>query len=268
MKFFACLAVTLTISGASIDGAKISYAVSGKGATTVVFVHGWTCDSSSWSAQVPAVSKNHQVVTLDLPGHGKSEAPKDGNFSMDLFANAVEAVRGEIHADKIVLVGHSMGTPVIRQYGRLFPQHVQALVLVDGTVIDARVAPGLAKIVDQFQGPEGMRHRLEFIQSMLFPPPSAELKEKITKMMTAAPGTTAAGAMAAMTDPAMWKDDSLPFPALGIYSEHTRAASRELLVKAFPSVDYRELRGTGHFLMLEKPDEFNRILLDFLNKLQ
>ena len=125
MRLMTALAVFVlfvsTASAATVDGLKIHSASAGSGRTTLVLVHGWTCDSSSWAAQVPVLAKKYRVLTLDLPGHGQSGAPKDGKFSMDLFARAVEAVRAEAGTDKIVLVGHSMGAPVIRQYARLYP---------------------------------------------------------------------------------------------------------------------------------------------------
>src|SRR5688500_5426682 len=76
------------LSAASVDGLDIHSSVTGTGPATLVFVHGWTCDSSSWDAQVPVLAGKYRVVTLDLPGHGKSGAPADGKFSMDLFARA------------------------------------------------------------------------------------------------------------------------------------------------------------------------------------
>src|SRR5579883_845536 len=97
MKWIAGLAAALSLSAAMIDGAKINWATSGQGEKIVVFVHGWTCDSTTWSKQVPAVARKYQAVTLDLPGHGKSGMPK-GQFSMDLFAKAIEGVRRDVHA--------------------------------------------------------------------------------------------------------------------------------------------------------------------------
>jgi pimeloyl-ACP methyl ester carboxylesterase len=269
MKFIeGIVAAALTLHAAMIAGAKLNWAATGKGEPTVIFVHGWTCDSTTWARQVPVVARKYQVVTLDLPGHGKSGSPKDGKFSMDLFAKAVEVVRREAKADKIVLVGHSMGTPVIRQYARLFPQHVAALVLVDGTVIDAKTAAGFSGIGDRFKGPDAGKARVEFIHGMLTPAATPELQARIEKMMTAAPDTTAAGGMAAMADPAIWTEEPINVPVLGIYADKSRLGNRELLAKIFPSIDYHEIPGTDHFLMLEKPEEFNRILLEFLNKLQ
>ena len=43
-------------------------------------MHGWTCDDTSWTEQVPELSKHYRVITLDLAGHGKSESPKDGKI--------------------------------------------------------------------------------------------------------------------------------------------------------------------------------------------
>src|SRR5580698_4491977 len=128
----ACLAAAL--SAATVGGIKIHSTTTGKGPKTVILVHGWTCDESTWNSQVPELSKEFRVITLDLPGHGSSGAPKDGKFSMDLFARAVEAVRKDSKADRVVVVGHSMGTPVVIQYARLFPQHTAGLVFVDGVV--------------------------------------------------------------------------------------------------------------------------------------
>jgi pimeloyl-ACP methyl ester carboxylesterase len=124
MRLLLSIVVALPLSAAAVDGAKIHWSSTGVAQQAVILVHGWTCDESSWDAQVPVLSAKYRVITLDLPGHGKSDPPPDGKFSMTLFARAVEAVRAEAKVDKAVLVGHSMGTPVIREYARLYPKHV------------------------------------------------------------------------------------------------------------------------------------------------
>ena len=115
--FFLSLALVLAaarpLSAASVDGIPIHSTATGAG-PVLVFVHGWTCDSTSWAAQVPAFDKKYRVITLDLPGYGQSGSPKDGKFTMDLFARAVEAVRVESNVQQVVLIGHSMGALVIR----------------------------------------------------------------------------------------------------------------------------------------------------------
>jgi sigma-B regulation protein RsbQ len=258
----------LPASAATLDGMKIQSSSVGTG-PTIVFVHGWTCDSSSWASQVPAFSKDHRVITLDLPGHGQSGSPKDGKLSMDVFARAVEAVRAEAGADRIVLVGHSMGAPVIRQYAHLYPDHVAGLVAVDGPLdvrpfAAANLPPGFPP---PLTGPEGRTAREGMIRSMFIPETPAALQEHILKMMLAAPEATAVGAMNAMFDPAIRWNDAIKVPALTVYAGTANVPDPAATKELYPLHEATQVKGTGHFLMMEKPDEFNRLLAGFLTKI-
>ena len=259
--------LALPASAATVDGLKIHSSSAGTG-STIVFVHGWTCDSSSWTAQVPAFSKDHRVITLDLPGHGSSESPKDGKLSMDLFARAVEAVRAEAGADRIVLVGHSMGAPVIRQYAHLYPQHVAGLVAVDGPldirVFPTELPPGFAQ---SLTGAEGRAGRERMIRSMFIAETPAALQEKILAMMLAAPEATAVGAMNATFDPANRWTDVIQTPALTVYAGTANVPDPAATKELYPNHEATQVKGTGHFVMMEKPDEFNRLLAGFLDKI-
>jgi pimeloyl-ACP methyl ester carboxylesterase len=251
---------------ATVDGLRIHSASHGNGKATLVLVHGWTCDSSSWDGQVPELAKKYRVITLDLPGHGKTGAPADGKFSMDLFARAVEAVRAESGVDKVVLVGHSMGAPVIRQYARLYPGHVAGLVAVDGP-LDIRQFPADFK-PPVLTGAEGRKTREGLIKGMFTPQTPVALQQKILAMMLAAPEATAVGAMMSITDPALRKQDVTPMPALAVWAGTAQQMPKlEEARQVLPKYEQTQVAGTGHFLMMEKPDEFNRILTTFVDKL-
>ena len=73
--FCGLLLLVQSVEAATVDGLKIHSTITGTGRTTVFLVHGYTCDDTTWSEQVPALSKQFRVVTLDLPGHGKSDTP-------------------------------------------------------------------------------------------------------------------------------------------------------------------------------------------------
>jgi pimeloyl-ACP methyl ester carboxylesterase len=269
MRWIAALAAVVlfasTASAVTVDGLKIHSASAGSGRTTLVLVHGWTCDSSSWAAQVPVLAKKYRVLTLDLPGHGQSGSPKDGKFSMDLFARAVEAVRAEAGTDKVVLVGHSMGAPVIRQYARLFPQHVTALVAVDGP-LDMRQFPTDFK-PPSLTGPEGLKAREGMIRGMFTPQTPADVQQKVLAMMLKAPEATAIGAMMSITDPSLRKTDVTPMPALAVWAgTNPQLPNVEDARKALPKYEQTQVAGTGHFVMMEKPEEFNRLLVAFVDK--
>ena len=116
---------------AKLDGNRVHYKSYGKGKDALVLVHGWTCNLDHWRDQVPDLSKRNRVIALDLPGHGQSDKPQIG-YTMDLFANAIDAVMRDAKVDRAVLVGHSMGTPVARQFYRKYPQKTLGIVIVDG----------------------------------------------------------------------------------------------------------------------------------------
>jgi pimeloyl-ACP methyl ester carboxylesterase len=258
-----------SLSAATVDGLSIHSSSTGTGSATLVFVHGWTCDSSSWAAQVPAFAKKYRVITLDLPGHGQSASPKDGKFSMDLFARAVEMVRAEAKADRIALVGHSMGAPVIRQYAKLYPTRVAALVAVDGP-LDMRAfpAPQPGQGPPPMTGPEGLKAREGMIRGMFTPQTPPLLQKQILTMMLKAPEATAAGAMASVFDPSLRDADVIRMPALAVYAGTATVPDVERTKQILPNYEAMQIVGTGHFLMMEQPDEFNRLVTAFLDKIR
>lgn len=267
--FGLVLSLSLSTSGlsaASVDGLRIHSTVSGTGSKTVILVHGYTCDETTWTEQVPALAKQYRVVTLDLPGHGKSDSPQDGKFSMDLFARAIEAVRAEVKADRVLLVGHSMGTPVILKYAHLYPAHTLALVFVDG-LMPARGAPQNADAAGaQMGGPNGPAAREAMVRRFFVAGTSQEVQTKVLKMMLGAPEATAVGAMTASREAAGQTTDIPMVPIFGIYAGPSSVANEQTVKAAFPTAEYTSIPGTGHFLMLEKPEEFNRLLLGWLAK--
>jgi len=270
MKLLLSIVLALPLPpmyGAAVDGAKVHWTSHGSGKQAVILVHGWTCDETSWDPQVPVLSQKYRVITLDLPGHGKSDAPKDGKFSMVVFARAVEAVRAEAKIDKAVLVGHSMGTPVIREYARMYPAHVAGLVPVDGLLLiggTGRGGPNPAAMT----GPEGMKAREAMIRGMFTPATPAAVEQHVLKMMLAPPEATASGAMTATFDSASLNNEVSTVPVLGIYAGNSPMANRDNLKKIFPNSEYVQVAGTGHFVMLERPEEFNRLLMAFLGKVK
>lgn len=267
----ACVLLSASTHAATVDGLKIHSSTTGRGSTTVILVHGYTCDESTWTEQVPALASRYRVITLDLPGHGKSDVPPVDKFSMDLFARAVEAVRAESNAERVVLVGHSMGTPVVLRYAQLYPQHTAALVFVDGLMPAAQNTSGRGGGTGRgaaMGGPDGRKNREAMVRRFFVASTSPAVQTKVLAMMLGAPEATAVGAMNATADPAGQTEAIPAVPLLGIYAEPGGIASRDTVLARFPSAEYTQIPNTGHFLMLEKPEEFNRLLLAFLAKLK
>jgi sigma-B regulation protein RsbQ len=255
------------IRAATVDGAKIHFTSTGQGDKTVIFVHGWTCDETSWSEQIPVLSKKYRVITIDLPGHGQSDQPKDGKFSMDLFAKAVEAVRAEAAVDRVVLAGHSMGGPVVYRYAQLYPEHTVALILADSPLFKSSdIKTFIDQALPRVVGEDGLKGREAMIRGMFSSATTPELQSRILKMMLRAPEATAKGAMSSMADPAVWENHVLEIPALAIFAATYGGNSLDVTKSYIPDLQFLNVPGTGHFLMMEKPAEFNQHIIAFVDR--
>jgi pimeloyl-ACP methyl ester carboxylesterase len=127
-----CVRVTI---GTSDDGVAIAYDTYGTGATTLVFVHGWACDSTFWRLQVEAFAPDYRVITLDLAGHGRSGSGRM-EWTAAHFASDVAAVLRSADASNVILIGHSLGGPIVLEAALLAPERVIGIVGVD-TFLDA-----------------------------------------------------------------------------------------------------------------------------------
>src|SRR5262249_32781586 len=251
---------------ATLDGLRVHYKLVGHGhATPIVFVHGWTCDMSSWTKQVPFFAESGRVVALDLPRHGGSDKPEIP-YTMDLFARAVSAVMAEAKIPKAVLVGHSMGTPVVRQVYRREPGKVVGLAAVDGSLKPFFTDPAaIERFLEPFRGPDFRQAQLRMLDTM-FHGDAGGTKEAVGSVMLATPQHVVVSAAQGMFDPAVWKDDKINVPLLCVlakspfWNDEYEAYVRRLASR----LDYRVLDEVGHFLMLEKPDHFNTVLSLFV----
>src|SRR5688500_4456882 len=116
---------------ATLNGAKIHYQSYGEGSDAFVLVHGRSSHLTAWGYQIPDLAKRGRVMALDLPGHGQSDKPQLA-YTMDHFAAAIYAVLKHAKVARGVILGHSMGTPVARQFYRKYPKKTLAIVIVDG----------------------------------------------------------------------------------------------------------------------------------------
>jgi pimeloyl-ACP methyl ester carboxylesterase len=243
-----------------VHGAAVHYTVNGLG-PTVIFVHGWTCDETSWAEQVRALKGKYRVITLDLPGHGKSSTTQPSDFSMPVFVEAVEAVRAANRAERVVLVGHSMGAVVIRQYALKYPGHVAGLVSADGP-LDVRPIAGAMDV----QPPMTPEVRKYLISTMFVPETPKALQTRITDMMLRTSEATAVGASTVMFDRTNLSDTVIIAPALTIYAGKPLFPVNENTKQLLPNWKSVQIAKTGHFVMMEKPRQFNRLLGHFLSK--
>jgi sigma-B regulation protein RsbQ len=251
------------------DGAKMHYTEYGAGGNALLFVHGWSCDESFWAGQAPALGGKFHVITIDLPGHGQSEKAR-GPYTMDLYVRAIDAVLQDAKVKAATLVGHSNGTPVIRQFYRKFPEKTRALVIVDGGLRPFGDKATMEKFVAKLKEPNYEANAGKIIDGITSPIQDAALREKIKSTMLRTPQSVAASEFEATLDPELWRPDKISVPVLMILAKQPAwTAEYEQFARGLaPELDYQVWEGVSHFLMMEKPEQFNSAVAAFLEKHQ
>lgn len=140
------------------DGSEIHVEFYGRdGAPTIILTHGWGPDSTVWYYAKKQLTDRFRVIVWDLPGLGKSKKPKNRNYSLEKFAQDLNAVLSVAGEEPVILLGHSMGAMMLLTFCRLFPeqlgQRVAGLVFVDGTFTNPLKTAILSKLLLALQKP-------------------------------------------------------------------------------------------------------------------
>jgi len=251
---------------AKLDGARIHYKSYGKARDALVLVHGWTCNLDNWRDQIPDFAKRNRVLVLDLPGHGQSDKPQIP-YTMDLFANAIDAVMRDAKVDHVVLVGHSMGTPVARQFYRKYPQKTLAIVIVDGGLRLFGTKEMREQYLSYFRGPKYKEAGAQMFSQMMGTLPAAE-QERVKTSFSNTPQYVIVSAMESMGDEALYGPDKINVPVFAILAKSPfwQADTEQFLHGLAPDLELQWWEGVGHFLFMEKPKQFNDAVIAFLNK--
>jgi pimeloyl-ACP methyl ester carboxylesterase len=259
---------------ADYNGHKVHYQTAGSGSKTVVFIHGWSCDTEFWKYQTPAFVDDYRVILIDLPGHGKSDAP-EMDYTMEAFADTVKAVLDDSNTAKAVVVGHSMGFAVAWQFAVNYLAHTAGLCSVDGVFFRIPADPvelatlkqNIAMIKGGLKMPDRQAFLTAFLESMYTEKTTPQIREFIMKKMSATPKHVGNSAMEDLLDLDNWRDlPVLDIPTLAVYVKGPdyKDQDRAFIHEKFTKLDYHEIEDYSHFFMLENPDYFNETLKAFL----
>lgn len=233
----------------------------------LVLVHGWAGSAAAWSKQFPALADRARVLAVDLVGHGESEGPVYG-YTMASMADSVRAAMDTAGVERAVLVGHSNGVPVVLDFAHRFPERTLAVVGIDGALkamlsreaFDAAFAP--------FRGEDWQAVMTAMIEGMPAPGLSAEDRAAITAMAVATPQHVVLRAAEAQFLPGAFHEPSLRMPVLLLYARQPTfdAAYEAWVRRGVPQVEYVVWDGVGHYIQMERPEEFEALLREFLDR--
>lgn len=253
---------------AQLDGMRVHYLNYGRGSEALVFIHGWTCNANFWKANVPTFIGATRVIAVDLPGHGESDKPQ-ATYSMDLFARAVDAVLQNAKVEHAVLVGHSMGAPVLRQFYRKFPAKVRALVIVDGSLKAMGTREQMSSFLEPLRKPDYLKSAEQSVTYLTNGMKNEAVRAEVKTAMLSAPQHVMVSAFEEMLNPEVWNEPvkfTVPVLALMAANPQWDKAYEAFVRETAPSVEYQVWPGVSHFLMMDEPQKFNGTVMTFLKR--
>lgn len=248
----------------SVDGRRISY-LSGPDAVdasklAIIMIHGSGGDGKDWSYQVEGLSGPFGVIAIDLPGHGGSEPPAE--TSVEAYAKRVEGFVRALGLSKVFLIGCSLGSAITQWLGLEKPEWLAGLGIVGGGA-RLKVLPafleGLAK---------GSENSLEsFAGFAVSEGASEQVKGNVLEKLRSAPPGTLVGDLTACNEfDVLDRISAIDLPTCIVVGENDRLTPvkySKFISDRVKGSQMSVVPNAGHLVMIEQPDEFNRIVAKF-----
>jgi pimeloyl-ACP methyl ester carboxylesterase len=246
---------------------EINYFQQGQGDTTLLFLHGWCIDGMYWKNQLEYFSGNYDVYAIDLPGFGKSTAQRT-NWTIEEYANDVTAFIDTMNLKNVVIIGHSMAGEIMLQTALTNNPKIAGVVGVDNfKFIDVAFTPEQMKQMTDFfpkLDKDFKNSAPVYADMMLFhPTTSKEVKDRVKTDFTNCNSVIGYGTFMnqmqyAFTD--AQRLEQLNYKLNLINSDGFPTNETGLKSHCKNSFQMETISATGHYPMIEKPEEFNLIL--------
>ncbi len=243
------------------QGQSVFYAARGESGPPVVFVHGSGGSHLAWNGQLAALADTARAAALDLPGHGRSRPP--GRASVRAYADVVCGFLDALAVERAIIVGHSLGGAIAQTLALENPDRILGLGLV-GTGARLRVLPAfLEGLLADLAATVHTVTEAEFASEA-----DPRLKQLSEQQMLACPPQVVHDDFAACdVFDVMPRLDSIRVPTLvlcGSEDRMTPVKYSQYLAAHIPRARLVVVQGAGHMVMVEKPDEVNRALSEWI----
>jgi 2-succinyl-6-hydroxy-2,4-cyclohexadiene-1-carboxylate synthase len=264
------------------DGLTLHVESSGAG-PAVLMLHGFTGSVTTWAPLRALLNTHFTTIAVDLPGHGQSGAPPDAaRYSLARFADDLRQTLDTIGVERAAVLGYSLGARAALQFALAFPERTAALVLESGTPgiddvaeRDARVASdselaatierdGIVPFVDYWE-----KLPLWSSQASLSPAAATRLREQRLANNAEGLANCLRGAGTGTLPSVSERLSELAMPVLilaGAMDEKFAAVGTRM-AGSITGSRLEIVEGAGHAVHLERPDDFSRLVSDFLNQM-
>jgi pimeloyl-ACP methyl ester carboxylesterase len=230
----------------------------------IVFIPSLAGTLRQWSAQLSHVRRTRRAVAIELRGHGRSEPPRDRDYSIESMAADVDAVLTALQIHHVVVAAHSMGGGVALACAAAHPQQVAGVFLVDPIDDPSQRPPdAMTSFLRRLDSPE-YAAEIESYWIQILEGAAPGVKDTVVDDLRQTPRETVIGAMTAMGEfNASTALQRYRGPVMSVISRFNDVPSS--LHRVAPSrVQHVVIAGTSHWIQMDKPDELNRLLDQFV----
>ncbi|MCY1073584.1 alpha/beta fold hydrolase [Archangium lansingense] len=253
-----------------MNGARLHYELQGDG-FPVVLLHGGLLDMRLWNEQVGPLARHFTTLRYDLRGFGSSDVPEGQPYAP---YEDLRALLDYFSMDRVHVVGLSLGGRVALDFALAWPERVSCLVLVAPGIQGAPPAPEenvwLTDLLDSERGTDARAVAEAWLESDYLASAMARpsLAPVVRQWTLDNRGSLASAHLARfLSPPAYTQLEHLLAPTLVMVGDRDNPVmlrNAEVLARRVPALTRVTLPGVGHLPNLERPDDFNRVLLDFL----
>ncbi len=244
------------------DGVELVYSAAGKGEPALVFIHGGLANRGFYDGQLKAFAPRHRVIALDLPGHGESGSNRT-KWGLPEFGADVKAVVDAEKVGRVIIFGNSLGGPVAIEAGLLLPGRALGVIGIDtfqqlGGVFTAEEVGQRAELFEKdYAG------SLKAMIGLLFHKDADPvLVADAEKRMMGTPPAAAKAMFLGMAGYDMGAAAARLAAPLRTINGDLYPTDIEANRKIKPDFDAVVMKHMGHYPMLERPEEFNRLVAE------
>jgi pimeloyl-ACP methyl ester carboxylesterase len=259
------------------EGLSMYYDEGGSG-EPVLWLAGTGTSGGMWSRfQVPAFTDRYRCIAMDLRGTGRTDAP-DMPYSMPMLAKDVEGLMRHLELERAHLVGFSMGSAIIQELALTAPQLVRSAVLCgtwSSTSIEHHIRRHYeSRMIQLREAPPQVFQSAGFWGwSPSFVDDEADLMEELEafvgEVSSGEPGARLEHYRADLAHDTLARLGGVSTPTLVLYGAEdliTLPRYNQRVAAAIPGAELQEIQGGGHMVLLERPDDCNAAIRDFLDR--
>ncbi|WP_299631978.1 alpha/beta fold hydrolase [uncultured Roseobacter sp.] len=263
--------VAAETSISAVNGHKINHVDQGSG-PAIILIHGLGADHTRWNANIDKLSETNRVIAPDLVGFGRSDKP-DMDYSVSMYVDQIAGLMDNLGIENATLVGSSMGGLISMLFAERYPERVERLVLVAPAFVFGLPEAVTADMLASGASPKTIGQMEAYLSRVYANPPTDP--EVIEALLAEHRQVNSGGAVASLarsikSGEPTYSDDRLAALKMATLIVHGTQdgivpvdASRNLASK-LANTSFHEFSGAGHWPQLERADDFNDLIADYL----